>query len=141
MTLSQIKFYRARWAKVKKVLVEMAGMSAAEAEEERYEITREALGVNKSSKDFTQRDLDRVLQAFDGYLVLIDGPSSSPQREVAQPLARLIWTIEKTGLNDAYISKISQDKFGTADWRTMPERRLRFLCWTCVARAGKKAGA
>ena len=139
MKPQQIKLYRIHWSQVRKVLIELAGMSPEEAEEERHAITLEAIGSVKSSKDFTQRDLDRVLEAFDAYLVLVNGPSSTAGRSVSQPLARIIWTIESTGLPNAYIGALSQDKFGLADWRTLPEKQMRFLLWTCLARAGKKS--
>ena len=139
MTYEQMKLYRSRWAKVKKVLVEMAGMSDSEAEEERHAITKEALGEAKSSKDFSEREFDKVLDAFDEYLVLMEGPSGEAKRTVAQPIARLVWIIEQIGLPDAYVASISQDKFGVSDWRSLSEKRLRFLSWTCLARAKKKS--
>ena len=139
MTYEQMKLYRTRWAKVKKVLVEMAGMSNQEAEEERHAITLEAIGEAKSSKDFSQRELDKILDAFDDYLILVEGPSSDAKRSASQPVARLVWIIEQTGLQDAYVASISQDKFGVSNWRSLSEKQMRLLSWTCVARAKKKS--
>lgn len=54
--------YFVEWGKAKKVLRET--MSATEAEAQRHAIHVQALGRDKSSSDFTNDDLDKVLAAF-----------------------------------------------------------------------------
>jgi hypothetical protein len=52
--------YWAEWGKLRDVLRDR-GLTFAQIEEHRHAVTRRALGVAKSSKLFTNRDLDAVL--------------------------------------------------------------------------------
>jgi hypothetical protein len=132
---AQMKRYRAEWAKVKKVLTTMGEFSDEDAEQERHAITRAALGCDKSSKDFTQRDLDTILDHFDEYLVLLNGPRSGPSRADSQPVKRLIYAVEQLGLPEPYLQAISRDQYNTSDWRALTERQLVRFRFTCVNRA------
>jgi hypothetical protein len=133
MTPNQKGRYWRDWARVRKILTEMGEFSAKEADEQRHQIHLEALGVNKSSKDFTARDLDKIFAAFDAYLVLENGPRKGPAEN--QPVKRLIYSIEALGLPEPYIQSIARDKEGTSDWKALPEANLRRLCITLHARA------
>lgn len=141
MTAKQKSLYWRQWAAVRKVLIDLGGYSAADADAERAKIAAEALGGEKSSTRFTNADLDRVLDAFRSYLVLPEGPATGPSRTESQPKSRLIWGIQNTGLDDAYIAAISQDQFRTRDWRGLTEKQLTALRWTCIARARAKRQA
>lgn len=138
MTAKQKSLYWRQWAAVRKVLIDMGGYSTADADAERHRIAAEALGCAKSSTAFTNRDLDVVLDHFRAYLVLPQGPTTGPSREVSQPRNRLIWGIQQTGLGDPYIAAISKDQFGQEDWRALPENQLVALRWTCISRARAK---
>lgn len=138
MTAKQQSLYFRTWAAVRKVLIDLGGYSAKDADAERAMIAAEALGEAKSSTAFTNSDLDKVLDAFRSYLVLPDGPTSGPIRADAQPKNRLIWGIQNTGLGDPYIAAIALDQFRAADWRALSEKQLVALRWTCISRARAK---
>lgn len=138
MTTKQKSLYWRQWAAVRKVLIDLGGYSSADADAERHKIAADALGEDKSSTAFNNRDLDKVLDAFRAYLVLPEGPVSGPSREDAQPKSRLIWAIQNTGLGDPYIAAISLDQFRSNDWRGLTENQLVALRWTCISRARAK---
>lgn len=135
MTSSQTKKYWREWAKVRKVLMEMGGFSSTSAADARHEIHAQALGRSKSSKDLTNRDLDAILDHFAAYLVLVEGPSTTPARADVQPTRRLIWSIEHLGLPDPYLQAIARDQFQTSDWRSLSEIELTRLRYTISSRA------
>jgi hypothetical protein len=141
MTPRQNRAYWIRWNEVRSVLTSMGEFSKEDAEAERHEITRAALGKEKSSKDFSHRDLDAIFDHFDQYLVLLKGPQSGPTRAESQPIKRLIYAIERLGLPEPYLQSIARDQFKTSDWRSLTERQLvRFRC-TATARARARKAA
>lgn len=134
MTPAQNGRYWKKWSEVRKLLTSLGEYSAADADAERRAIQARALGgVEKSSKDLTNKELDKVYDAFDAYLVLINGPASKP--EISQPCKRLIWAIERLGLDEAYIVSIARDQFKTDAWRLLTEDQLTRFRFTCTARA------
>jgi hypothetical protein len=133
----QLGKYRFEWSRVRKALVELGDFSPSDAEAERKVIQREAIGCEKSSKDLTNKELNLVLDAFDKILVLFDGPTVKPSRNAAN----LIFSITRTGLPDDYLAPIAQDQFGTMDWRSLDEDKLRKFLFTAVARAASKRKA
>ena len=137
MNSDQIRKYRAIWSRVRKALVDFGDFSPADAEAERMEIHRQAIGSTKSSTELTNDELNRVLDAFDKILVLFDGPSDKPTRNAANT----IWSIEQLGLDAPYIAKIAMDQFKTDDWRSLSEQQLiRFrFTLTRAARARRKS--
>ena len=138
INLTQMRMYRAEWARVRKALVELGDFSPADAEAERKAIQREAIGSEKSSADFSDSELNKVLDAFGKILVIFDGPSDAPSRNAAN----LIWAIEQLGLPEATITHLAQDAYGRSadwprdgDWRKLPERRLTCLRYTVTRHA------
>lgn len=138
----QTKLYLRRWGAVRKVLRELGEFSPKQADAERHVIHIEALGFDKSSKDFTNKDLDKVLDKFEQRLVLFTGPLKS-SREDTQPLKRTIYGIESHGFPDAYLNAITRDAFLVDDWRTLDLDRMRKFHLTVIgrSRAKKKAAA
>lgn len=63
MSPAQQRLYFRAWAATRAVL-RSRGLSPADADARRHALHVEALGAAKSSKDFTNRDLDLVLAAF-----------------------------------------------------------------------------
>lgn len=63
MNYQQIKKYRFEWARVKAVLA-ARGLSEAEMEAQRHELHMKALGEDKSSTLFTDKEMDTVLREF-----------------------------------------------------------------------------
>ncbi|MFT3992568.1 MAG: hypothetical protein QM680_14325 [Luteolibacter sp.] len=137
MTPAQHGRYWREWGRIRKHLIEDGEFSPKEADEERSLIHERALGGPKSSKDLKNADLDKIFSAFKKYLVLIDGPSKSG--EVDQERKRLIFAIEKYGLDDAYLNKIALDQFKEPSWRDLDTKTLRFFRFTAKSRAGKKS--
>lgn len=129
----QHRLYLIKWAAVKSALVKLGGYSNAEAEAMRHEIHIEALAVDKSSKLFTNPDLDRVLDAFDTYLISADPRQAC--RAVTMPRKRLIWAIANKGFPDEYLNAIARDVFRVEDWRTLPDSDLIRFKLTATSRA------
>lgn len=142
MTPRQKSAYWRRWGQIRKLLIEQGEFSREDADAERHEITRSALGTDKSSKDFTNRDLDVIFDHMDKYLVLLEGPKSGPSRAESQPINRLIYAIESLGLPEPYLQAIARDQFKTSDWRALTERQLTRFSFTAASRSrAKKAQA
>ena len=135
ITANQLKKYRYVWGRVRKALVDYGEFSPADAEAERKAIHREAINSEKSSKDFTNSELNRVLDAFDQILVILDGPSAGKQSRNA---ASLIWAIDQLGLDEPYIAAIAYDQFKTRDWRSLPESRLTIFRYTLTRAASAR---
>ena len=136
MTAKQESLYWRRWGRVRKVLIELGEFSKEDADAHRHDIHREALGADKSHKDFTNKDLDRVLDAFDAILVIQEGARAGDRSD--QPVKRLIWSIEHLGLPSDYIQAIARDQFKTSDWRSLTEDELTRFRMTCAARASAR---
>jgi hypothetical protein len=89
---AQNALYWRAWAKAKAML-QLGGMKdAQELEAKRHEIHTEALGTDKSHKDFTNKDLDRVLDAFDAYNLHADPQKA--RRAIEQPRIRALAAID-----------------------------------------------
>jgi hypothetical protein len=82
MNASQSAMYFGEFGKLRDVL-RARGKNNAEIEAHRHALTRRALGVDKSSKDFTNADLDKVLARIkaerepgnlNAQLALLDSP-------------------------------------------------------------------
>lgn len=135
MTPAQNGRYWRDWGKIRKLLTGLGEFSAADAEAERKVIQARALGgVEKSSKDLKNKEIDKVFDAFGDYLVLLTGPKTPDA--ISQPCKRLIWAIEQLGLDEPYLAKIAADTFKVDDWRQLDEDRLgkfRFTCVRCAA--------
>ena len=133
MSPKQTATYWRKWGRVRKVLIELGEFSKEDADAQRKEIHREALKRDKSSKDLTNADLDKIFDAFDAVLVMVDGPGKSDRSE--QPRKRLVWAIEQTGLEPAYLAKLCADKHGHEDWRSLPMSDLQKFRYTATARS------
>jgi hypothetical protein len=135
----QNALYFREWAKAKAVYVKFCGYTSKEAEAMRHDLHLDALGSDKSHLDFTNDDLDAVLDAFEAVSVLESGPHGHRSRAAEMPRRRAIYAVEKYGLPDPYVMAISVDQFGTPDWRDLPFESLRLLRITCRKRAQAKA--
>lgn len=134
MSPEQMRKYRFQWSRVRKALVELGDFSPQDAEAERMKIHLDAIGEAKSSKDLTNPELNKILDAFDKILVLFDGPSDKPTRNAAS----LIWAIEQLGLDEPYIASIAFDQFKTPYWRTLTEDKLRIFRFTCTRASARR---
>lgn len=140
MTDAQTKRYWRDWSQIRKMLIEMGDFSKDDADAERKQIHIRALGCDKSSKDLTNKDLDKIFKAFKEYLVLIDGPKKSTGEPDGE-CKRLIWAITQTGLEDPYLESIAKDQFGRTDWRNLSEDQLTKFRFTAVRASARRKAA
>ncbi|MDP4848505.1 MAG: hypothetical protein NWR51_14725 [Akkermansiaceae bacterium] len=141
LSAKQKSLYWRTWSKVRKTYVELGDYSPSEADQQRHELHRSALGSDKSSAQMDNRDLDAVLDAFQSVLVLSEGPQTGPTRASEQPRKRLIHAILSLGLDDPYIAKITADEFRSTDWKSLDESQLTRLRFTLTTRARRRARA
>jgi tRNA(Leu) C34 or U34 (ribose-2'-O)-methylase TrmL len=137
MTTRQKALYFRTWSRVRKALTSFGEFSPAEADAQRHEYTRAALGTDKSSKLFTNGDLDKVLDKFTETLVLFDGPGTETRAD-SQPVARLVFAIESLGLEDPYLDHLAQNQFKISPWRSLTLPQLTRLRYTATARSRAK---
>lgn len=94
-----------------------------------------AIGRGCSSKDLTNRQLDRVLVLF---ALLADPDNVSAVIAWSQPdkpdERRLRWCVEHSGFEDAYIACVCRERFGTARWDSLDLHRLHQLVVTLQER-------
>ena len=118
MTPAQTAMYFAEWGKLRDVL-RAKGWKNADIEQQRHEVTRRALGVRKSSKDFTNADLDKVLARiaaerepdnFDAQMALQDSPE---KRRVAalEACNRACWEIYCHGGNNGFAQGEARERY------------------------------
>lgn len=103
-----------------------------------------ALGLDKSSLDLSNRELDQVLALF---RVLADPDDLSARIALDHPekdaRRRLEWAVRNCGLPEAYVRTVCSSKFGTHNWRGLDDLPLRQLMVTlkCRAKARREAVA
>lgn len=99
-----------------------------------------ALGRDKSSKEFTNAELDRVESLF---RLLTDPDDINARLDWEDPTRaakrRQLWFI-RNAAPAAYVRAIARDKFGTADWENLTVAQLKFLAMTLANRRNRKAG-
>lgn len=129
MTAKQTALYFREWGKVHKRYPDV----------DRHDLHTRALGSDKSSKAFTNRDLDLVLAEF---RALTDPDSVDAQlRQIEQPRTRLLWKIDHylNGLRlyvepQSYLAAILRDQFTGATLADLSETQLKNLRNTLSAR-------
>lgn len=94
-----------------------------------------AVGRPMSSKEMTNRQLDRVLVLWrlltdptDLHAVIAWQQSGRPDE------TRLRWCVEHCGFESAYIAALCRDRFGTSRWETLDIHRLHQLVVTLEER-------
>lgn len=124
MTKKQTSLYWREWAKVTK----------AYPDADRHDLHHQALGHDKSSKAFTNADLDKALGVFRA----ISEPANleAQLRQMDQPCRRLKWKIRRL-CPDAYREQIMRGKFGTTNLDELDESQLVQLRNTLAARSNK----
>lgn len=124
MTPKQTSLYWREWAKVRAVYPDA----------DRHDLHHQALGRDKSSRAFTNADLDKVLGVFRA----ISEPANltGQLRQMDQPCHRLRWRIRRL-CPEAYREQIMRDRFGTTRLEDLDERQLVQLRNTLAARSNK----
>jgi|GEM_PF-2502265 len=132
MTAGQTAMYFAEFGKLRDVL-RARGWSSTRIEQHRAAITVKALGKQKSSKVFTNGDLDKVLAVitadrapadFDAQMRLQD----MPEKRVELIMARIRSLSLNVGLDEghesSYVGGISLRMFGTRSYETLTVQQL-----------------
>jgi hypothetical protein len=86
MSPAQSALYFREWGKVRAHYI-AKGIDPKQAEHKRHELHKKALGTDKSSKGFTNADLDRVLAAF--YAITRPADLTAQLRQIDQPELRM----------------------------------------------------
>lgn len=129
MTKAQRTLYFREFASVKRVYPEA----------DRHELHVQALGADKSSNDFSDSDLDRVLVVFRA----ISRPAdlNAQVRQEFQPLGRALWALDQVMKclalyvdAEAYRDAIIRNRWPTHSVRTLGADQLRQLRMTIWAR-------
>jgi hypothetical protein len=123
MTTKQESLYWHEWAAVR----------AENPRADRHDLHIQALGHDKSHKDFSNKDFDAVLAIFRS----ISQPDdvNAQLRQIDGERRRCIYAIAQTGFSDSYIRALAIGKFATSAWRDLPEDQLRQLKITLQNRA------
>lgn len=126
MTERQQKWYWREWAAVKR-----ACEAAYHPVPDRHDLHRQALGEDKSSKEFTNDDLDDVIAEFKAY----SEPANLQEQLRLQNGRRLrrIYRIKKLA-PEAYWLAIAKDKFGHGRLHDLDLDQLTQLRNTLCAR-------
>lgn len=124
MTPRQSALYWREWANVREIC------PAAD----RHDLHAAALGVDKSSKRFTNADLDKVLAEFRA----VSDPANLDAQLARhdQPKRRLIWRCRQLA-PEAYVARVCRDRFATEDLTLLDVGQLTQLRNTLKARANK----
>lgn len=113
MTKAQNALYFREWGAARSILIARHGWTAAQADEHRHELHRQALGKDKSSKAFTNRDLDVVLATFRAIAQPAD--LDTQIRKAEQPelrcRVRLDQLTTEMGLTPDYVEAMTQQMF------------------------------
>jgi len=119
ITVGENALYWRKWGAVSKMLA-LGKFTKPEIAQKRHEIHAEALGSDISHKDFTRTQLDRVLDAFDTYIIGADPRKA--KRAVEQPRKRALFAIEDLAVQLAIpeedLERIAFEHFHRRDWRT-----------------------
>lgn len=148
MTPKQTQLYWREWSKAKKALesaMDPSGktrLSAIEAEQRRHEIALEACG-KQSTKDFTNKDLDKVLAAFRALSDPANLNAQLAQQEM--PRRRMVYGIQDIILGpltealgsgaQKYADTVAKAKFGRTDLDQLTLDQLTQLRITLESRA------
>jgi hypothetical protein len=104
--------------------------------ENRYAVTQEALGYQKSSKEWTESEWDIVL-SFMRHRINGNAGEWTPAHRVAVEIdgerKRKLWRIRKE-IPDAYLREIAWDKYKVRDYSAMSIPDLEKLRLTAIER-------
>ena len=89
-----------------------------------------------SMRDFGNKDFDRFL---DYTAVLLDQVPAPRDRERDSFIFTVTKTAKKAGLNEAYIRKISVERFDVSEWRDLPAENRKHFIWTIANRSSSKS--
>jgi len=110
---------------------EWAAVHRADPQADRHELHIRALGKDRSMKDLTNAEFDKVLGVFRSITRPAD--LDGQLRQIEQPRTRLLYTIDKQfGVN--YATRVARDKFGVTDITRLTDEQLDQLRITLINR-------
>jgi hypothetical protein len=133
---AQTALYFREWGAVRAHFV-ARGIDPKQADAKRHELHRKALGVDKSSKDFTNADLDKVLSAFWAITKPADLNAQLRQQDQGeQRMSKLLGDarslasrcVSKPGLEGVYLDGMARKVFETSQYHLLNEKQLGSLC-------------
>lgn len=133
MNEAQRMLYFGEWQRVRDVR-KAKGLPAGDVE--RHNLHLKALGVRKSSKDFTNADLDKVLAVFraitepgnlNAQLRALDQPDERGAALRAQVRELAMRCVAKPGLEGVYLDGMARKIFGPPQYHLLDERQLAQL--------------
>lgn len=134
MTTAQTAKYFFEWGRARDFF-RGRGMPHAEADAQRHRLHVKALGRAKSSKDFTNADLDKVIAAFravwdggnlDAQLAQIEMPEKRAAAAVARIGVLMLHLRLENGRETGYVAGIARNLFGCDDgqWHQLTGAQL-----------------
>jgi hypothetical protein len=142
MTTAQRNLYFALWNEVC-TLLKRQGLSAKEADAKRHELHLEALGYLRSSKKFTNAELDKVFAHFKAILQPwnLNAQTDALDQPRKRHLAKLEITLKQLQRPREYAEAIarrmhSEGKMSSADLDTMALEDLRKIIAALVYQLG-----
>ncbi|MDP2228562.1 MAG: hypothetical protein Q8J78_13920 [Moraxellaceae bacterium] len=137
MSPAQINLYFREWGAVRKHYTS-TGIDPKLADSKRHELHRRALGCMKSSKDFTNADLDKVLGVFRAITSPADLGAQLRQLDQSEERAEALIgrardlaarCVSRPGLEGTYLDGLARKIFGGAQgYRRLSEKNLAALC-------------
>lgn len=136
MNAAQTSLYFREWGKVRAYYI-ARGIDSRQADAKRHELHRKALGRDKSSKEFTNSDLDKVLASF--YAITRPSDLNAQIRQLDQAEHRhsdllerardlAAQCVDKPGLEGRYLDGMAGKIFGVDQYHQLDERQLGKLC-------------
>jgi hypothetical protein len=136
MSPAQTALYFREWGAVRAHYT-ARGIDPKQADAKRHELHRKALGLDKSSKDFTNSDLDKVLAVFWAITKPADLNAQLRQQDQAEGRfgkllgdARTLASrcVSKPGLEGVYLDGMARKIFGPSQYHLLTEKQLGSLC-------------
>lgn len=145
MTPAQTKLYWREWAACwRAIRSARPELNYRDANQERHDLHRRALGYPRSSSALDNREFDQILSTFRSWSRPTD--LTVQRRQINQPRLRMLWKLEhellpqlaqRLGSEEqagAYAQHILLDRFGTDDHTTLTDAKLQALIVTLVSR-------
>lgn len=136
MNAAQTSLYFREWGNVRKHYLAQ-GIDSKLVDAKRHELHKRALGEMKSSKAFTNLDLDKVLAVF--YAITRPSDLNAQLRQQDQAAKRFSalladcqtlasQCVSKPGLEGLYLDGMARKIFGPAQYHLLDEKQLAALC-------------
>ena len=136
MTVAQTAMYFSLWGRVRDYY-RARGIDPKQCDAKRHELHKKALGADKSSKDFTNVDLDKFKAAclaivepdnLDAQLRQLDQPEKRFSALLAQARDLAAKCVNKPGREGGYLDGMARKIFGPAQYQMLDEKQLGQLC-------------